>query len=185
MNASKLRCMFITTPQKRRNHLQYPIKYGDTTVEYVEICKYLGVILDHNLNWKAQINSVLNRINMVTDKFRCAIRERWGLRSHVMKLLYHAVFVPIMMYACTIWGHGVTKGFESLFIKAQRRYCLMAMRCLRTAASDLIFGFMSTAPFPILLKQEVAKVSLTQLFIRPQPQRNNQRRRLYGSNVLV
>lgn len=110
------------TPQKRGNYAQHQITYGNCVIEYADTYRYLGVLIDHNMTWKPQINSVLNKINTVTDKFRCSIRERWGLRSNVMKLLYQAVFVPIMMYACVIWGHGVNKGFESRFIKAQRKF---------------------------------------------------------------
>ena len=62
--------------------------------------KYLGVILDENLNFKKQINTVKQKLARAT----CVLAKiRHYVPQKVLKSIYYAMFDCNMRYRCQIW----------------------------------------------------------------------------------
>ena len=63
--------------------------------------RYLGIIIDENLNWKIHIHdlaSKLDRANAVLAKLRHFVN------SEILRSTYYAIFVSHLNYVCIAWG---------------------------------------------------------------------------------
>jgi len=65
--------------------------------------KYLGVIIDRNLNWKAQQAYAVEKGAKWTAQIRRLTRPTWGITPKCAKQLYISVALPRILYAADIW----------------------------------------------------------------------------------
>ena len=70
-------------------------------LEQLDEIKYLGVILDKNLNWKCHIRTIANKLRA----FLCKV---YFLRKHVsedtLKTFYFALVQSVLQYSIVCWG---------------------------------------------------------------------------------
>ena len=66
----------------------------------VSHAKYLGVIIDKNLNWKQHVNMITSKANSTRGFLQCNLAK---CPMHVKRLNYTTFVHPILDYACTIW----------------------------------------------------------------------------------
>ena len=70
--------------------------------------------------------------------------ERWGIKSHVQKVLYGAVALPIIKYGSVLWHDVAGKAMVKRNIWALQRALLLLMtkacRTTSTAALQVIAG---------------------------------------------
>ena len=59
--------MLITTRQKRQKIMSYlhPLTVQDVTIEEVQNHRVLGVMIDNNLSWTPQVNSLYKKIHKI------------------------------------------------------------------------------------------------------------------------
>jgi ribonuclease HI len=82
------------------------------TIQEVEIrpsakCKYLGLIIDTKLKWKAHIDWIKGKANKSIQALSCLAGSTWGIKLKDMRTIYEAVVIPQIFFACSAWG--VTK----------------------------------------------------------------------------
>jgi hypothetical protein len=65
--------------------------------------KYLGIILDQNLNWKEQLVYVQEKGSKWAAQIHRAIRPSWGLTPRAARKIYIGVAVPRILYGVDIW----------------------------------------------------------------------------------
>ena len=73
-------------------------------IETVQICKYLGVVLDNKLEWSANIEAVYRR-----GQSRLFFLRRlmsFNVCSDMMCMFYHTVIESALFYAVVCWGTG-------------------------------------------------------------------------------
>ena len=63
LHPDKTKFMLITTRQKRQNIVSYfhPLTVQGITIEEVQKHRVLGVIIDNNLSWTPQVNSLCKK----------------------------------------------------------------------------------------------------------------------------
>ncbi len=61
LNIGKSKYMIFHNPKKKVNNLH--IKIENTYIERVKELDFLGLIINENLNWKAHINKIANKIS--------------------------------------------------------------------------------------------------------------------------
>jgi hypothetical protein len=69
--------------------------------------RFLGVILDQELRWKAQVDNALARGTSYILQLRRLSATTKGLLLRLMRQLYQAVAVPKMLYAVDLWFSSV------------------------------------------------------------------------------
>ena len=114
-----------------------------TALEKVEATKFLGLIVDKNLNWDA------HRLKLVKKLSSCSgilNRMKDHIPQSLHKDLYHTLFESHLTYGITVWGGISDTKMDSLF-KAQKK-CIRIMfgdretylekfkTCARTRAVD-------------------------------------------------
>ena len=93
--------------------LNYKIEIDDKNIEKVEITKFLGVLIDNNLSWKAHTM----HISKIVSKYNGIIRKiRPYLNKDSLLTLYNTLVLPYLSYCTLIWGDKNNSFTESLFI---------------------------------------------------------------------
>jgi len=73
------------------------------TIQPEDSTKYLGVIIDRSLNWKAQQAYAVEKGAKWTAQIRRLTRPTWGITPKYAKRLYISVALPRILYAADVW----------------------------------------------------------------------------------
>jgi hypothetical protein len=73
-------------------------------IQLVKSTKYLGIILDQHLDWKAQhAHTIEKGMKWVAQIWRIA-KPSWGITPRYARKLYIGVVLPRILYAVDLWG---------------------------------------------------------------------------------
>jgi hypothetical protein len=73
-------------------------------------CKYLGVVMDHKLDWKSHIEKIRRKASKSLNALASLGSSTWGVRTTDMRTIYNGVVVPQMTYACSAWSNSRSNG---------------------------------------------------------------------------
>lgn len=142
-----------------------PIVLGDHTIQPSASSKFLGVIIDENLNFKEHAAHALAKGIKYTLACNRMIRPTKGIRGHLMKRLYEGVVIPKMLYAADIWCAGLVsksrsknnsrgaRGFASQMARVQRMATLLITGGMRSSATDILDAHANILPFQQTLRK--------------------------------
>ena len=127
LNVSKTVGMYFSN---KRNAQQQPdIFVNGEVITIVDNFKYLGVIIDSNLNFKKHIKKISRNVRVSLINFR---HIRHQLPIHAAKLFMHSMILSHLSYCATSWSQaGVTtlkplytlyKQVVNVFDKKPRNY---------------------------------------------------------------
>ena len=103
INSVKTKAMLLTTSQRRSNmQTNINVSLSGDKLEVVDKAKLLGVIVDHNLTWKSQIDNVCLKM---TKHIALLRRIKPFLSQEMRKTYYMAYIQSSTDYCLTIWGH--------------------------------------------------------------------------------
>ncbi|OCK88093.1 uncharacterized protein K441DRAFT_590838 [Cenococcum geophilum 1.58] len=97
-------------------------------------CKYLGLTMDTKLQWKAHIEEIRRKTTKTVNALSCLGGSTWGVGLMDMRGIYEGTALPQMMYTCSIWSNGSTKG------KTYTKKTLEALRSVQARAARTICG---------------------------------------------
>ena len=97
LNVNKTQCMVFTRKREKR---KVNIKIEDQNIEQVSKTKFLGVIIDEQLNWKERILYISNKISKAIG----VIIKARPLGKKALLSLYYSMIYPYLTYCCQIWG---------------------------------------------------------------------------------
>ena len=66
--------------------------------------RYLGMTLDHRLNWVAHIKSIKDKCHQRLSILRCASNRKWGADRKTLRLLYIGMIQSLINYASFLYG---------------------------------------------------------------------------------
>lgn len=108
-------------------------------IKYYDEIRYLGVELDKNLNFSAHTKRLRERTINYIQKIRRLTKEKWGLKSEVLKIMYKCVFLPIMTYASVGWFEKSERTMPKRNLLAAQRAFLLAMtKACRTTSTPAL-----------------------------------------------
>jgi ribonuclease HI len=177
---SKLALMNFSPKSSHNNELtiQHPLSQEPTVVKPVQSYKFLGVLFDPKLRWKAQSDRAARSaeawINLVIRLARTAS----GISTKGMRQLYTAIAIPKMTYAADVWytiphyPHANSKKrtgsvkFTKRVTSAQRRMATTMLGAMRTTAGDVLNAHAAVPP-PHLIFLKALIRSATRLVTLP------------------
>ena len=109
IHLGKTESILFGTQNKLNSASDLNIKFGHQSINQKQKIKYLGVILDNNLNGKSMAESVLSKIN---NKLRFLYRKQKFLDKDIRRLLCNALIQPHYDLACSSWFPLLTEKFE-------------------------------------------------------------------------
>jgi hypothetical protein len=90
------------TQRRDLGGLKEPTPSGHTLQLTTEV-KYLGLILDKQLSWKAQLRNVMNKAYRVFWTCNGTFGKTWHLKPRVVYWIYTTVIGPILTYGSMVW----------------------------------------------------------------------------------
>lgn len=118
VNASKTNYMILGTSHmtSKTTHNDLNVLLDDTILERVKSTKFLGVIIDECLTWKAHIDCISKTVSRnigVLNKLKHSIPVR------ILHTLYCTLVLPYINYGILIWGN-TCKSYLDKLIKIQK-----------------------------------------------------------------
>ena len=101
-----------TIPFVSNNHVSKAIYIDGKKLKEVDDAKFLGVIIDKNLNWTAHINNLCKKLRAAAALLS-KIRH-WIPEKHYSKV-YHALFEAHLTYGISVWGGVYDSKLNKIF----------------------------------------------------------------------
>ena len=112
LNTKKSNFVIFCPPQKKLNY-QININLRGNVIKNEQSIKYLGIIIDCHLNWKAQISYLSKKINR---NIGAISRLRHFISFDILVSLYYSLLYPFFIYALIIWGNTYHSTIHPLFL---------------------------------------------------------------------
>ena len=91
----------IIPPTKNSNHMDLSVSLKDTTINAENSVKYLGVIIDTNLNFYDHLTAIALKISMAVGVL---YKLTLVLPQHALQSLYYSFIHPHLLYGLIVWG---------------------------------------------------------------------------------
>lgn len=104
----------------KHKNINLDINYKDTKIKQIKQTKFLGVFIDQEINWKAHIDNICNRVNRFTYALK---KVRHVTNVMTATATYHAYVGSVLRYGLLVWGNSTN--IKRAFI-AQKR-CVRAI----------------------------------------------------------
>lgn len=118
LNIEKTKYMIFHKPNKKIPKLF--LKVNDVNIDKVSDFTFLGLTIDENITWKAQILKVGGKIAKVTGIMS---RLKNFIPSNILLNIYNALILPHLNYSLLAWGYGNTNRIFKLQKRAIRIIC--------------------------------------------------------------
>src|SRR5688572_4223251 len=117
INLKKTNYILFSGIRKKVPFKTLSVTVDDIKLENVTSAKFLGVIIEKNLNWAEHIHTVENKISKTIG-----ILYKLGkiLDKSILKLLYSSLILPYLQYCTMIWASGYPSKLKKL-ITLQKR----------------------------------------------------------------
>ena len=105
--------MIFKNNHSNKPDLNFKIEIDNKNIEKVEKTKFLGVLIDNNLSWKAHtmhISKIVSKYNVIIRKIRPYLNKDSPLT------LYNTLVLPYLSYCTIVWRDKNNSYIESLFI---------------------------------------------------------------------
>lgn len=115
LNHSKTHYM-ISTPHIKLVH-NVDIILDNVSLTKVNEAKFLGMIVDCQLNFRSHINDVKLKISKLTGVI---FKIRDFMTLNALRLIYFSLIYPYFIYGAAIWGGGYETDLDSLFLSQKK-----------------------------------------------------------------
>lgn len=124
-----------------------------TRIRCSDHLRYLGVIIDKNLNFQQHIREVSAKGKELSHKIAAAARLTWGFRGVTMGLVYQGAIEPAMLYAAPIWATGCKVKQARQLLSAQRVSVVRAANAYRTTSTEAVLLLAQIPPIDITVRE--------------------------------
>ena len=124
---------------------------GGSKLKWEKQVKFLGMIFDENLTWKAHIDYVVGRCKQRLNLMRCISGNTWGANKTSLLHIYRATIRPIIDYGSAAYNSAlpsIKSKLDQIQAQALRIAC-GAMRCTSISSIQVECGEM-----PLQLRRE-------------------------------
>uniref|UniRef100_A0A6M2DZH5 Putative loa-3 dper n=1 Tax=Xenopsylla cheopis TaxID=163159 RepID=A0A6M2DZH5_XENCH len=141
VNPNKTEMVLFT--KKRKLSIKAPSIFN-TMLGFSSEVRYLGVTLDHKLNWKHHINKQVRKATATFWACRKMFGQTWGLKPIVVRWIYTAILVPQLTYASVVWWIALCRKINTKALNKVYRLAMLgitgAMRTTPTLAMGALLN---------------------------------------------
>ena len=151
LNCTKTNFMIFTT--KKIKH-KFEIKIGEKEIQQVNSAKYLGVTLDHKLNWEPhlkQLKSKLSRSSFIFNRLKNYVD------SKTLLMVYYSLFYSHLQYCITSWGSAADK-FISPIVVLQKRVIRYICKVGYREHTNELFKNLKVLKVPEIFELQIGKL---------------------------
>ncbi len=106
LNLSKTNFIYFTPRSKKKNDINISLSVSDISISRVDVTKFLGIYLDHNLSFDRHIKHVCSKLSKNLYMLRTVKNI---LPKASLKILYYSYIHSSIVYGLNIWGPLVAK----------------------------------------------------------------------------
>ena len=152
INYSKCFSMLIKPPLDFEGlNIQFNVDCEQKRIEYVQVLKYLGVLVDNQLNFGEHIKYVCN---IVARKMLCFNRinsNACGYSSKMRKLVFKCAVIPNLTYCVSVWIHKIGYYIRRIVSSVRLFYIRSILASDRTSYEEVCF-LSRILPIDIILR---------------------------------
>ena len=139
---SKEKTVAITFHKRKENVNPTPLHIDKTNLQWKREVKFLGVVFDERLTWKAHINHIEDRCKKRMNLMRCISGQNWGADKKWLMHIYIAMIRSVIDYGSQAYITACSSQLERLDrIQAQAlRICCGALKSSPTSALQVECG---------------------------------------------
>ena len=130
------------------------IRINNKNIQRVDKVKYLGVILDHKLNWEKHIKNVVTKLSKCMWAI-CKLKKYTNIST--LKMAYFALAYPHIQYCITLWGGAAQKYINPLIIRQKRLVRIMLNKPF-TSPSKPLFDNLNILTIEHIYKFQLGKL---------------------------
>ena len=108
---------FYSTPHRKKVNISIKLNINDTSLKEKPCIKYLGIMLDSNLNWKSHVNCISTKIKR---SIGILSKMRYLVTLDVLISPYYTLIYPFLIYGLVVWGNTYPTNIKPLFILQKR-----------------------------------------------------------------
>jgi hypothetical protein len=150
-NAEKTKAILFT---RKLRYTEPHICLGNTNIPLSNSLKYLGLIIDKNLNWNEHINTNVTKVLNCANAFLRVARNTWGLSAENMRTIYIGAIEPMLLYGASVWGNVITKKYIiDKLRRVQRIFAIKAIKGYRTISYDAAVVIANLIPIELKIKE--------------------------------
>lgn len=122
-------------------------KLNGITLELSNQAKFLGVILDSRLTWKANLEDRVRKAQIAYYVCRRAFSNTWGLAPKLVNWIFTAVVRPILTYGATVWWKALLSDSNCKRLdRVTRSVCIGITGALRSTSTEALLNILSIQP---------------------------------------
>src|SRR6267154_640809 len=133
---------------------QNTILFNGHVLQQVHSVKYLGLMIDDNLNWSDHINYLIGKVTSLTG---ILYRTKHFLPMNAKRNIYFALIYSVLTYCVEVYANVNKSSLNPLIVKCNRLLRLLQNKPRRTPLHDLYFAF-DTLPINLLFEYYTAKL---------------------------
>lgn len=134
--------------------LKAPTLFGKELYFEKEV-KYLGVTLDHKLNWNTHVSNIVNKGKISFMATKRALGKTWGFNPQIVHWLYITVVRPMIAYGSLVWWPKTQQRTARIELtKLQRLACLCITNAMRSTPTASMEVMLELPPLDIYIKAE-------------------------------
>ena len=104
LNAAKTKFMIFSPKSTIFKHASnIKLQIGKQDIELVNSYKYLGVILDSNLNWKSHVSNLVTKLSRSVGMM---FKLRHYLNKNARMMVFNSLFLTHVRYGILCWGRA-------------------------------------------------------------------------------
>lgn len=115
------KCQALQVQFGKQSPLFTDLRIGNEPLMYVDKAKVLGLWLQNNLKWDAQVNDILTKANR--RLFMLRTLKKFNFDQDELTVVYKSYVRPTLEYADVIWHSGITSKQTNDIEKIQKRAC--------------------------------------------------------------
>jgi len=135
LNVDKSSFVIFHPPQKKMNY-NLNININSENLKQETQIKYLGIMLDNNLNWKPHVSFISSKIKR---NIGIICKARHYVNLDILRNLYYSLIYPYLTYGILSWGHTFQSTTSPLLILQKKVIRLMTFSAFQAHTQPLFF----------------------------------------------
>ena len=154
INKQKTAYMIFSPKGAKKQALNEKIYIGDTQILQVKQAKYLGIILDDKLNFKAQFEHLKMKLK---GAIRALITVRNDINLRAKKLLYDSLFKSHLEYCSITYMDSLNNNQISFLSRLQKKAVRLIFNARPKSHTSKLFKIAKINPVNMLYQNEATK----------------------------
>ena len=154
INKSKTSYLMLKPKGSKKFTLTEKLKIGNEEIKQVSDARYLGVILDENLNFKRQYEAVKNKLENTVKALICT-RNILNYRAKFQ--LYNALFESHVSYCAISYMDKLSKGQVQNLKQLQKKAIRLIFNAKKHSHTEKLFKLARITPIEKLYEHEAIK----------------------------